>query len=322
MSETQKNDQIGLTENTADRAAAPQDAAALLTRLSTLAADVPPLDETQAKALYRRALQKAGPANAAEAAADTDGAPESFAENGQPPVRITPEKKKPIRWQRWGVSAAAALAVVALGGMALVRGGFGFATDSAKMECAPKAAMDMAAQEPAEAVPETEEAALYDAAAEAVPKDILTADADTGTGTYTEYSRTGDAAESSAEETAAVESAAAEEHPAVESGVYNDTADSSMTEAEPPTDALPGGTAQVQLLMANGRLYRATALAVGPVAEDDDRTACIETVIAADEIPTENGQANFDAKGAPYVLQRDGAAVLLDGVWVFFEPVE
>ena len=137
MSEADKKNE------TAAKMAAPdadaQHTAALLARLSGLETETAPLSDAQTDALYRCALQKAGLCATDAPALCTGEAAEQTA--------TAPEKKKLIRWQRLALSAAAALAVIALGGTALVRGGFGVAMDSAAEQCVPETAMDMTAQE-------------------------------------------------------------------------------------------------------------------------------------------------------------------------------
>lgn len=326
MSKTEKNSGIVFAKYAADGAAAPQAAEALLARLSALETDAPPLDDAQAQALYRRALQKAGLTDAADGAANTDGVPAIPAENGQTPVQTAPEKKKPIRWQRWALSAAAVLAVIVLGGRALVQGGFGVAMDTAEAEYQNETAMEPGAAE------RITEAAAEDSPAEAAVQEELLSDAlppeyaaVTDTEEHTGYSRAEDITESTAPGTAGGK---------VTNGGYDakeevsSAADGSTGTAEAPTaggaaeETAKDAAAAERLLMVNGRLYRATALTVEPSADGGDRTVCIETVIPAGEIPSQNGQANFDAQGAPLVYWRSGVAVLLDDVWVFFEPTE
>lgn len=265
MSEADKKNETA-AKMAAPDADAQHTAAALLARLSGLETEAPPLSDAQTDALYRRTLQKAGLC-AADAPALCTG------EAAEPPA-TAPEKKKLIRWQRLALSAAAALAVIALGGTALVRGGFGVAMDSAAEQCVPETAMDMAAQEPTETAPE-----LFD---DAEPAETV-------------------------QEKFAVYNKSSEFDSVGESAAYGCT-----TADEAPE----------RLLMADGRLYRAAALTVKPDADGGDRTLCIESVIPAGQTPAEDGQANFDAVGVPYIHWGSGLAVLLDGAWVYFEPVK
>ena len=121
MSEADKKNETA-AKMAAPDADAQHTAAALLARLSGLETETAPLSDAQTDALYRRTLQKAGLCAADAPALCTGEAAEQTA--------TAPEKKKLIRWQRLALSAAAALAVIALGGTALVRGGFGVAMEN------------------------------------------------------------------------------------------------------------------------------------------------------------------------------------------------
>lgn len=310
---------------TAEQAAA----GALLARLAALETDAAPLSEERQAALYRRAMEKAGLAgqSAAGDIGDAAGTEDPAAAETASP------KKKLIRWQRWALSAAAALAVMVLGAAALVSGGFRMHTGMAEAQYSTEAAMDTAAPEPRETAPK---AAEEDSPAE-VTMDSLTADHAAGI------------AESNAPDTDAAVDEKTTEEPIAEEPTVNEPVSGGETgetgETVPPeeptedsvaeclpeeeiigTDSTPNtaadGSGAELLLLVNGRLYRGTALVLEPSVSSTERLARIATTVAAEELPAAEGQANFDAAGAPYLYWRSGLAVLLDGEWRFFEPVE
>lgn len=297
------------------------EAGALLARLAALETDAAPLSEEQQAALYRRAIEKAGLTGQSAVGDAIDTEEPTAAETASP-------KKKLIRWQRWALSAAAALAVMVLGTAALVSGGFRMNMGMAEAQYSTEAAMDMAAPEPRETAPEVEE----DSPAE-ITMDSLTADHAAGIAESSAPDMNAPADEKAAEETIA-------EEPTVKEPVSGETGEAIPPEEStedcieecPPeeeiigTDSIPenttDGSGAELLLLVNGRLYRGTALVLEPSVSSTERLARIAATVAAEELPTADGQANFDAAGAPYLYWRSGLAVLLDGEWRFFEPVE
>ena len=296
------------------------EAGALLARLAALETDAAPLSEAQQAALYRRAMEKAGLTGQSAVGDAIDTEEPTAAETASP-------KKKLIRWQRWALSAAAALAVMVLGTAALVSGGFRMNMGMAEAQYSTETAMDTAAPEPRETAPEVEE----DSPAE-ITMDSLTADHAAGIAESSAPDMNAPADEKAAEETIA-------EEPTVKEPVSGETGEAIPPEEStedcveecPPeeeiigTDSIPGTAANgsgTELLMVNGQLYRGTALVLEPSVSSTERLARIAATVAAEELPTADGQANFDAAGAPYLYWRSGLAVLLDGEWRFFEPVE
>lgn len=299
-------------------------AGALLARLAALETDAAPLSEEQQAALYRRAMEKACLAeqNAAGDIGDAVGTEEPAAAETALP------KKKLIRWQRWALSAAAALAVMVLGAAALVSSGFCMNTGMAEAQYSTEAAMDMAAPEPRETAPKAEEESPAE-----VTMDSLTADHAAGIAESSAPDMNALADEKAAEETIA-------EEPTVKEPASGETGEAIPPEQStedcveecPPeeeiigTDSIPenmtDGSGAELLLLVNGRLYRGTALVLEPSVSSTERLARIASTVAAEELPAAEGQANFNAAGAPYLYWRSGLAVLLNGEWRFFEPVE
>ena len=296
-------------------------AGALLARLAALETDAAPLSEEQQAALYRRAMEKAGLTGQSAVGDAIDTEEPTAAETASP-------KKKLIRWQRWALSAAAALAVMVLGAAALVSGGFRMNTGMAEAQYSTEAAMDMAAPEPRETAPEAEEESPAE-----IPMDSLTADHAAGIAESNAPDMNAPADEKAAEETIA-------EEPTVKEPASGETGEAIPPEQStedcveecPPeeeiigTDSIPenttDGSGAELLLLVNGRLYRGTALVLEPSVSSTERLARIASTVAAEELPAAEGQANFNAAGAPYLYWRSGLAVLLNGEWRFFEPVE
>ena len=297
------------------------EAGALLARLAALETDTAPLSEAQQAALYRRAMEKAGLTGQSAVGDAIDTEDPTAAETASP-------KKKLIRWQRWALSAAAALAVMVLGTAALVSGGFRMNMGMAEAQYSTEAAMDMAAPEPRETAPKAEEESPAE-----VTMDSLTADHAAGIAESSAPDMNALADEKAAEETIA-------EEPTVKEPASGETGEAIPPEQStedcveecPPeeeiigTDSIPenmtDGSGAELLLLVNGRLYRGTALVLEPSVSSTERLARIASTVAAEELPAAEGQANFDAAGAPYLYWRSGLAVLLDGEWRFFEPVE
>lgn len=297
------------------------EAGALLARLAALETDTAPLSEAQQAALYRRAMEKAGLTGQSAVGAAIDAEEPTAAETASP-------KKKLIRWQRWALSAAAALAVMVLGAAALVSGGFRMNMGMAEAQYSTEAAMDMAAPEPRETAPKAEEESPAE-----ITMDSLTADHAAGIAESSAPDMNAPADEKAAEETIA-------EEPTVKEPVSGETGEAIPPEEStedcveecPPeeeiigTDSIPenttDGSGAELLLLVNGQLYRGTALVLEPSVSSTERLARIASTVAAEELPAAEGQANFDAAGAPYLYWRSGLAVLLDGEWRFFEPVE
>ena len=297
------------------------EAGALLARLAALETDTAPLSEAQQAALYRRAMEKAGLTGQSAVGAAIDTEEPTAAETASP-------KKKLIRWQRWALSAAAALAVMVLGTAALVSGGFRMNTGMAEAQYSTEAAMDTAAPEPRETAPKAEEESPAE-----ITMDSLTADHAAGIAESSAPDMNAPADEKAAEETIA-------EEPTVKEPVSGETGEAIPPEEStedcveecPPeeeiigTDSIPenttDGSGAELLLLVNGQLYRGTALVLEPSVSSTERLARIASTVAAEELPAAEGQANFDAAGAPYLYWRSGLAVLLDGEWRFFEPVE
>ncbi len=334
------------------------EAAALLTRLTALETETPPLSDAQAQSLYRRAMKKAGLAGQLSAAAAGDAG--NADGGGEPaPVLTASPRKKLVRWQRRALSIAAALTVMVLGGMALVRGGFGMGMEFAVNDTAAQYSTEAALDEPTTGEPMEDAAAPRDADFDALPTADTPAEAAAEKGTEEAI------LEEHAEEDAIVESTApAESFAAAESstngstgmgGISDGLADSSdkketdtgtggpvygESRAEVPSgstttestvtestfaeeSAVAGGTdVSAMLLMADGRLYRGTALVLQPDFGAGARLDSIADCIEADGVPSADGQANFAAEGAPFARWRSGLAVLLDGEWRYFEPVE
>ena len=296
-------------------------AGALLARLAALETDAAPLSEEQQAALYRRAMEKAGLTGQSAVGDAIDTEDPTAAETASP-------KKKLIRWQRWALSAAAALAVMVLGTAALVSGGFRMNMGMAEAQYSTEAAMDMASPEPRETAPKAEEESPAE-----VTMDSLTADHAAGIAESSAPDMNALADEKAAEETIA-------EEPTVKEPASGETGEAIPPEQStedcveecPPeeeiigTDSIPenmtDGSGAELLLLVNGRLYRGTALVLEPSVSSTERLARIASTVAAEELPAAEGQANFNAAGAPYLYWRSGLAVLLNGEWRFFEPVE
>lgn len=81
--------------------------------------------------------------------------------------------------------------------------------------------------------------------------------------------------------------------------------------AEEPNACLP-------VIMVDDNLYYIAGSRISVEIDENDYYGKIISVVANDEVPTINGQANFPLEGAPYVKYQDGIAVLTDEEWHIF----
>lgn len=72
-------------------------------------------------------------------------------------------------------------------------------------------------------------------------------------------------------------------------------------------------------LMLDGQLYYFTGEAVETDMEERDATGRIVSIVAASEMPKENGQANIPFQSAPYAKYGDDLIVFMNDEWMLFE---
>lgn len=71
-------------------------------------------------------------------------------------------------------------------------------------------------------------------------------------------------------------------------------------------------------IMVDGQLYWSSGEILSPV----DESAILGTTTYTDDLPDQDGQANFNREGTLYARTAEGIAVEIDGQWVLFTPNE
>ena len=71
-------------------------------------------------------------------------------------------------------------------------------------------------------------------------------------------------------------------------------------------------------VMYDGTLYLSTFKQIQGEVDSSTIIGNISSTVPLSQLPTENGQANFDALDAPYALTDEGLAVLVDSEWILF----
>jgi len=129
------------------------------------------------------------------------------------------------------------------------------------------------------------------------------------------------------------ENAVAEEEAMPEAAEMPMTAAAEEPAEEPAADMAMNGIARdsaladtpdalMPCLMVGGQLYCTTGEQVPAEVDDSAVLGEIVSVVPLSEWPQTEGEANFDALGAPYAMTADGLLVRLDGEWTRFEPME
>ncbi len=72
-------------------------------------------------------------------------------------------------------------------------------------------------------------------------------------------------------------------------------------------------------IMVGDRLYFSQGVDINVDIDKSEYLGTITSAIDDTKMPLENGQANFEAKGAPYAVYKNGVILLLEGKWFFFE---
>jgi len=90
----------------------------------------------------------------------------------------------------------------------------------------------------------------------------------------------------------------------------------SNIQTEPPDENFDG------LIMVNDDIYVYMGYEVPIEIDKSDILGKVESTVEGDRIPTENGQANFEIKGAKYAQYEDDIVVLLDNKWMLFKKQE
>ena len=70
-------------------------------------------------------------------------------------------------------------------------------------------------------------------------------------------------------------------------------------------------------IWVDGQLYWSTGQAI---SGQMDESAILGTTTYPDDLPAEDGEANFDRDGTLYARTDEGIAVEIDGEWVLFTP--
>lgn len=73
-------------------------------------------------------------------------------------------------------------------------------------------------------------------------------------------------------------------------------------------------------VMYEGVLYRTTGKQLPAEVDDSAIVGHVTSTVHPSQLPTENGQANFDGLNTPFAITSDGFLVLLANEWVLFEP--
>lgn len=296
-------------------------AQALQARLAALPTDAPPLTQAQQRALYARALQKAGLAADAR-----DPAPEAAAEA----AAGTSRPQRLIRWQRWALGTAAALLVV-FGGARLLSGGFA----SMKL-AAPETAGQNEAAYVTDAEPEDAPAELYGAFSDAHSLDTAPGAAEEPAAPPHAAEDVEETAEETEEELVIevelTDGSAAQEQDAAGGDVapppdddrQRNEADSAVNDgsrAEAKQESAAPDVAQLPAVMVQGRLYYSMGSVLAAEPAEGDLIGSIGSVVPSGTLPQQELQANFRCMGAPCARYGSGVALLLENGWVYFAPV-
>lgn len=88
------------------------------------------------------------------------------------------------------------------------------------------------------------------------------------------------------------------------------------TRTEPITPTTPN--THLPSVMYDDTLYLSTFKQIPGEVDSSAIIGNISSTVPLSQLPTENGQANFDALDAPYALTDEGLAVLVDSEWILF----
>lgn len=88
------------------------------------------------------------------------------------------------------------------------------------------------------------------------------------------------------------------------------------TRTEPTTPTTPN--THLPSVMYDDTLYLSTFKQIPGEVDSSAIIGNISSTVPLSQLPTENGQANFDALDAPYALTDEGLAVLVDSEWILF----
>ncbi|MBQ6808482.1 MAG: hypothetical protein IJP07_04920 [Firmicutes bacterium] len=75
-------------------------------------------------------------------------------------------------------------------------------------------------------------------------------------------------------------------------------------------------------IMVDGKVYIESNVTIPDYVGEPDQMRSVESFVDLSETPSENGQTNFDAIGAPYILYGEGVVMFLDDLWIYFMPME
>ena len=75
-------------------------------------------------------------------------------------------------------------------------------------------------------------------------------------------------------------------------------------------------------LMVDGVVYVESNVVISEYVGEMDQMDTITSSVDLTEIPTEDGQSNFECIGAPYTPYENGLVVFLDDTWIYFMPME
>ena len=73
-------------------------------------------------------------------------------------------------------------------------------------------------------------------------------------------------------------------------------------------------------VMYEGILYRTTGKQLPAEVDDSAIAGYVTSTVPPSQLPTENGQANFDGLNTPFAITAEGFLVLLANEWTLFEP--
>ncbi|MBE7004076.1 MAG: hypothetical protein E7425_07300 [Ruminococcaceae bacterium] len=71
-------------------------------------------------------------------------------------------------------------------------------------------------------------------------------------------------------------------------------------------------------VMYDGSLYLSTFKQISGEVDSLAIVGKVSSTVPLSQLPTENGQANFEALDAPYAITDEGLAVLVDSEWILF----
>lgn len=95
-------------------------------------------------------------------------------------------------------------------------------------------------------------------------------------------------------------------------GEFQENSNSGMTD-----NSQGSGGDVCPAIWVDGQLYWSTGQTISGQV---DENAILGTTTYTDDLPDENGEANFDRDGTRYARTDGGIAVEIDGEWVLFTP--